>query len=182
MQIQKELFDKFPEKQVVKRSPGDRLIPEWWHLRKVLLTQTKLSGKILCPLSTVCFFQFNQSWKSISEDFSLLSFSSSKLHSASVHVVKKYFYRTSPLQRRIHIINCIMKKARRATWHTLYCVCCVFLGSYLDCRMTFFFFFFFCNPSKFLPNPSKSLQSYQSQGMAILRRFLMYSLLVCHLK
>lgn len=61
MQIQKELFDKFPEIQVVKRSPGDRLIPEWWHLRKVLLTQTKLSGKILCPLSTVCFFQFNQS-------------------------------------------------------------------------------------------------------------------------
>ena len=58
MQIQKELFDTFPEKQVVQRSPDDRLTPERWLLRKVLLTQTQLSRmNLCCPLSTVCFFQ-----------------------------------------------------------------------------------------------------------------------------
>ena len=166
MQIQKELFDIFPEKLVVKRSPDDRLTPECWLLRKVLLAQTKLSGMTLCPLSTVCFFQFNQSWKSISEDFSLLlkflpqnyiEHLYTVLLSAEIKCCKTCFYRISPLQMRIHIINCLMKKARRATWHTLYCVCCVILASYLDCHMTFFFFFFFFailpNSFQILPNP-----------------------------
>ena len=46
-----------------------------------------------------------------------------------------------------------------------------------------FIYLFICNPSKFLPNPAKSLQSYQSQGMAIFAAiFTMYSSLVCRLK
>ena len=94
--------------------------------------------------------------------FSSLKTSSSK----RVHLHTVLLYRISPVQKRIHLLTgtisiipqCpFLKKALCATWHTLCCVCCVILGSYLECRMAFLSIYLFIYLQSF-QIPPKSRQ------------------------